>query len=94
MRDTIAAGERAGPAGTRSNGGMTQTQLPPAPAGHPATVTVGVGALSFDDVVAVARHDASVELGAAALDGICASRATQRPGAIPISGSWDQVRAI
>ncbi|WP_411285151.1 histidine ammonia-lyase [Lapillicoccus sp.] len=54
---------------------MTQTQLPPAPAGHPATVTVGVGALSFDDVVEVTRHDASVELGAAALDGIRASRA-------------------
>ncbi len=75
MRDTIADVGRAGPACTRSNGGMTQTQLPPAPAGHPATVTVGVGALSFDDVVEVTRHDASVELGAAALDGIRASRA-------------------
>ena len=74
MRDTIDGGGRAGPAGNRSNGGMTQTQLPPAPAGHPAMVTVGVGALSFDDVVAVARHDASVELGSEALDGIRASR--------------------
>ncbi len=53
---------------------MTQTQLTPAPAAQPATVNVRVGPLSIDDVVAVARHDALVEIGAEALDGIRSSR--------------------
>ena len=53
---------------------MTQTQLPATPTVQPTTVTVGVGALSIEDVVAVARHDARVVLGATALDGIRASR--------------------
>jgi len=53
---------------------MTQTQLPPAPVTRPVTVTVGVGPLSLEDVVAVARHGAEVELSAEALDGIRASR--------------------
>ena len=38
------------------------------------TVHVGVGPLSFDDVVAVSRHDARVELTADALQGIRNSR--------------------
>src|SRR5450759_1258145 len=38
------------------------------------TVTVGIGALSFDDVVAVARHDALVEITAEALEEIRKSR--------------------
>lgn len=38
-------------------------------------VTVGTGPLTIDEVVAVARHDARVELDAAALDGVAASRA-------------------
>lgn len=38
-------------------------------------VTVGVGALSIADVVAVARHGAKVELDPAALDEIAATRA-------------------
>ncbi|MGW9630702.1 histidine ammonia-lyase [Agromyces sp. NPDC055520] len=39
------------------------------------TVGVGVGSLSIDDVVAVARHGASVVLDPVALDGVAASRA-------------------
>jgi len=53
---------------------MTQTHLTPAPTARPATVAVGVGPLSLEDVVAVARHGAEVELSAEALDGIRASR--------------------
>ena len=40
-----------------------------------ASVTVGIGSLSVDEVVAVARHGASVELDPAALDEVAASRA-------------------
>ena len=40
-----------------------------------ASVTVGIGPLSIDDVVAVARHGASVVLDPAALEGVAASRA-------------------
>ncbi len=40
-----------------------------------ASVTVGTGPLSIDEVVAVARHGASVELDRAALDEVAASRA-------------------
>lgn len=39
------------------------------------SVTVGTGPVSIDDVVAVARHGASVVLDPAALDGVAASRA-------------------
>ncbi len=39
-----------------------------------STVLVGAAALSFDEVVAVARHDAAVRLDDAALDGVAASR--------------------
>ncbi|MFP3466609.1 histidine ammonia-lyase [Leifsonia sp. SIMBA_070] len=39
------------------------------------SVTVGTGPLTIDDVVAVARHDAHVELDREALDGVAASRA-------------------
>ncbi|WP_139416060.1 histidine ammonia-lyase [Agromyces laixinhei] len=46
-----------------------------APARAAASVTVGTGALSIDDVVAVARHGASVVLDPGALDGVAASRA-------------------
>ncbi|HEX6953852.1 MAG TPA: aromatic amino acid lyase, partial [Agromyces sp.] len=38
-------------------------------------VTVGTGPLTIDEVVAVARHDARVELDPDALDGVAASRA-------------------
>jgi histidine ammonia-lyase len=41
----------------------------------PASVTVGTGPLGIDDVVAVARHGASVTLDPAALEGVAASRA-------------------
>ena len=41
----------------------------------PASVTVGIGPLGIDDVVAVARHGASVTLDEAALEGVAASRA-------------------
>ena len=38
-------------------------------------VAVGTGPLTIDEVVAVARHDARVELDPQALDGVAASRA-------------------
>lgn len=40
-----------------------------------AAVIIGTGPLTVDEVVAVARHDARVELDPAALDGVAASRA-------------------
>jgi histidine ammonia-lyase len=46
---------------------MLQTQT--------TTVTVGAGPLTVDEVVAVARHGAHVELDPSALDGVAASRA-------------------
>ncbi|MRX42958.1 histidine ammonia-lyase [Agromyces kandeliae] len=49
--------------------------IAPAPARTAASVTVGTGPLSIDDVVAVARHDARVDLDPAALDAVGASRA-------------------
>ncbi|WP_353814722.1 histidine ammonia-lyase [Agromyces sp. SYSU T00266] len=49
--------------------------IAPAPARTAASVTVGIGPLTIDDVVAVARHDARVELDPAALDAVAASRA-------------------
>ena len=42
---------------------------------YPSTVTVGVGPLSIDEVVAVARHGARVEIDPAALEGVAATRA-------------------
>ncbi len=42
----------------------------------PQPVTVGVGPVSFDDVLAVARHGAPVQLGADALAAITRSRVT------------------
>jgi histidine ammonia-lyase len=42
---------------------------------HHPVVTVGVGPLSFDEVVAVARHEARVDVDPAALDGVRATRA-------------------
>ena len=55
---------------------MTQTHTAPVPAGvEPRTVTVGTGPLSFDDVVAVARHDAPVVIADAALVRMGRSRA-------------------
>jgi len=49
--------------------------IAPAPARTAASVTVGTEALTIDDVVAVARHGASVVLDPAALEGVAASRA-------------------
>jgi len=56
---------------------MTQQQLLPDHGTEPGTrtVTVGVGPLSFDDVVAVARGGARVELGADAVAAIGRARA-------------------
>ncbi|MET1043556.1 MAG: histidine ammonia-lyase [Microbacteriaceae bacterium] len=45
-----------------------------APGSVTSSVLVGAGPLSFDDVVAVARHDATVLLDERALDGVAASR--------------------
>jgi len=50
---------------------MSRTASPDAP----STVSIGVGALTPGDVVAVARHGVPVELTAGALEGIAASRA-------------------
>lgn len=50
--------------------------IAPAPAhAAAASVTIGTGPVSIDDVVAVARHGATVTLDPAALDGVAASRA-------------------
>lgn len=53
----------------RCNGGMTTT------ATSVPTVTVGTGPLSFDDVVAVARHDARVEISPESLTEVRRTRA-------------------
>ena len=53
----------------RCNGGMTTT------ATSVPTVTVGTGPLSFDDVVAVARHDARIEISAESLTEVRRTRA-------------------
>lgn len=49
--------------------------IAPAPARTAASVTVGTGPLTIDEVVAVARHGASVVLDRGALEGVAASRA-------------------
>ncbi|MCD2441293.1 histidine ammonia-lyase [Agromyces sp. SYSU K20354] len=48
--------------------------IAPAPSPVATSVTVGTGPVSIADVVAVARHGASVVLDPAALDGVAASR--------------------
>lgn len=53
----------------RCNGGMTTT------ATSAPTVTVGTGPVSFDDVVAVARHDAKVEISPDSLAEVRRTRA-------------------
>ena len=48
------------------------------------TVTVGIGPVSFDDVIAVARHDAPVELAAEAVSAIEQARlAVEKLAAAP-----------
>jgi len=64
---------------------MSHTEASVTPGTHPAaastaarstaTVTVGAGAVSFADVVAVARHDARIALDPAALAGVAETRA-------------------
>ncbi len=44
------------------------------PNAYPATVTVNVGALSIEDVVAVARYGAKVEIAPEALEEVAATR--------------------
>jgi len=59
----------------RSNGPMTSPHLlatPPVP--DAGTIAVGIGPLSFEDVVAVARHGARVEVTSDALEEIRRSR--------------------
>ena len=51
------------------------TIAPTQPTAVAASVTVGIGPLSVDEVVAVARHGAAVELDPAALEEVAASRA-------------------
>lgn len=46
-----------------------------APDQYPSVVTVGIGALSIDEVVAVARYGAAVEIDPAALEAVAATRA-------------------
>ncbi|MDO5031989.1 histidine ammonia-lyase [Corynebacterium sp.] len=43
-------------------------------AAYPSTVTVGIGALSIEEVVAVARYGAAVEIDPAALEEVAATR--------------------
>ena len=59
----------------RCNGVMTTTAPSPGSPTALATVTVGIGALSFEDVVAVARHDARVELSEQSLQEVRRTRA-------------------
>ncbi|MDQ0576831.1 histidine ammonia-lyase [Agromyces albus] len=54
---------------------MSTTAPASAPHRAAASVTVATGPLGIDEVVAVARHGASVVLDPAALDGVAASRA-------------------
>ena len=44
------------------------------PNAYPSTVTVGVGALTIEEVVAVARYGATVEISAEALDEVASTR--------------------
>jgi histidine ammonia-lyase len=53
---------------------MTQSTTS-APAAPVQSVTVGTGPVSFEDVVAVARHDAGVEISAQSLDEVRRTRA-------------------
>jgi histidine ammonia-lyase len=67
----------AGTAATPSGTAATPSDTAATPSGTtavPAVVEVGVGPVSFDDVVAVARHDARVTLTDAALAAIAESR--------------------
>jgi len=50
------------------------TEIAARPAEQVATVTVGLGPVSFEDVVAVARHDARVELSSESLEEVRRSR--------------------
>lgn len=63
------------PARVRAVWNRSMSSNDSAPARAAASVTVGTGPLGIDDVVAVARHGASVVLDLAALDGVAASRA-------------------
>lgn len=63
------------PARVRAVWNRSMSSNDSAPARAAASVTVGTGPLGIDDVVAVARHGASVVLDPAALDGVAASRA-------------------
>src|SRR6186997_2402216 len=75
IRDTISRSTVGCGARRRSNGRMTQTPTAPVPTGLDSTaVTVGLGPLAFEDVVAVARFDAPVVIADAALVRIRESR--------------------
>ncbi len=63
------------PARVRAVWNRSMSSNDSAPARAAASVTVGTGPLGIADVVAVARHGASVVLDPAALDGVAASRA-------------------
>ncbi len=60
------------------NAAVLETEIPSVHDGHPSPgpgrVVVGVGPLSFADVIAVARHGAAVRLGADALSAIDRAR--------------------
>jgi histidine ammonia-lyase len=76
IRDTYHLPEMADGLGRGSNELMTSAhlatnQLVP----DVSSIEVGIGALSFEDVVAVARHDARIEISLESLDEIRASRA-------------------
>src|SRR6478672_2334321 len=67
---------RAEDVGARRHGwnGRMSTEIAARPAEQVATVTVGLGPVSFEDVVAVARHDARVELSSQSLEEVRRTR--------------------
>jgi histidine ammonia-lyase len=73
MRDTSRKHDLSADGATESNGAMSSATLP---AVSTVTVTVGTGPVTLADVVAVARHDARVEIDDAARSAVSASRAT------------------
>jgi histidine ammonia-lyase len=72
MRDTSRKHDLSADGATESNGAMSSATLPAVS----TVVTVGTGPVTLADVVAVARHDARVEIDDAARSAVSASRAT------------------
>jgi histidine ammonia-lyase len=76
MRDTGRNLEQTREPAPESNWVMTSATLPGTTSPAPGTVTIGTGAVSTSDVVAVARFEARVAIDEAARAAVTASRAT------------------